>query len=312
MIPLKSRMDQIHLRSARCTWANGIWWQPQNNYAMQEVFQQLQANMELSLEKTNLIPDPVQRYDRRIKLVSKAIDELKDLISSYIFQSTDEEIHYFKTLCPVFYSRHFYFIKVYDIELLKCSEGKKSLRWKYDHDLREIELFFTQNRELCKYFYGSQTYLDEQLFTRRNRHRGVIEDLSPVIDANFTLASYKVSWIIANQKYRCYLEKEITRLEHTDENVQGKQAVKDLITLGISKSYLVEEIVALQLAGLIYVNGEPASLSWLTEQAELLLNTNLKDFKSLDYANRGRKKESTPLLTSMIKKYIDRANRLNE
>src|SRR5260221_841507 len=91
-----------------------------NNYkkcsAMQERIQQLQANMELGLEETNLIPDPVQRYDRCVKLISKAIDELKGLIASYTFQSTDEEIYYFKTACPVFYSKHFYFIKVYDIE----------------------------------------------------------------------------------------------------------------------------------------------------------------------------------------------------
>lgn len=279
---------------------------------MQEVIQHLQANMELSLEEANLIPDPVQRYERCIKLVSDVIGELKRLIASYTFQSIDEETHYFKTLCPVFYSKHFYFIKVFDIELLKRSASKKNLRRKYDHDLREIELFFGQNRELSKYYYGRLTNLDEQLFTRQNGHQGVIEDLSPVIDANFTLASYKISWIIANQKYRYYLEKELNRLDHPDQNWQARHSDKDVITLGVSKSYLVEEIVALQLAGIIYVNGQPASLAWLTEQAELLLHTDLKDFKSLDYANRSRKKELTPLLTGMIKKYLDRANRLNE
>ena len=280
---------------------------------MQEVIQQLQANMELSLEETNLIPDPVQHYDRCIKLVSKAIEELKGLVRLYIFQNVDEEIHYFKSVCPVFYSKHFYFIKVYDIELLKCSAGKKNLRWKYDHDLREIELFFAQNRDLSKYYYGSLTYLDEQLFTRRKGHQGVIEDLSPVIDANFTLASYKISWIIANQKYRCYLEKELKRLDAPlGDTIDSSTVDRDKVTLGSTKSYLAEEIVALQLAELIYVNGQPASLAWLTEKAEQVLHTDLKDFKSLDYANRSRKKDLTPLLTSMIKKFLDRANRLNK
>ncbi|WP_431217156.1 RteC domain-containing protein [Puia sp. P3] len=279
---------------------------------MQEVFQQLQANMELSLEETNLIPDPVDRYGRCIKVVCQAIDEIKGLISSYIFQTADEEIHYFKDICPVFYSKHFYFTKIYDIELLKRSAGKKNLRWKYDHDLREIELFFIQNQGLTKYFYGSLTYLDEQLFTRRNGHQGIVEDLSPVIDPNLTLSTYKVSWIIANQKYRSYLQKELHRLDHPTEYIGDNKTRKDVISLGVSKSYLAEEIVAIQLAELIYVNGQPASLAWLTEQAELLLHTDLKDFKSLDYANRNRKKELTPLLTSMIKKYMDRANRLNK
>jgi len=281
-------------------------------HAMQEVFQQLQAKMELSLEETNLIPDPVERYGRCIKLVSESIDEIKGIFSSYTIRTLEEEIHYFKDICPVFYSRHFYLTKVYDIELLKRSAGKKNLRWKFDHDLREIELFFTQNQGLSKYFFGNLTYLDEQLFTRRNGQQGLIEDLSPVIDPNFTLATYKVSWIIANQKYRSYLQKELHRLDHPDENTEENKMRRDVISLGVSKSYLAEEIVALQLSELIYVNGQPASLAWLTEQAELLLHTDLKDFKSLDYANRNRKKELTPLLTSMIKKYLDRASRLNK
>ena len=188
---------------------------------MQDRIQQLQANMELGLEETNLIPDPIQRYDRSIKLISKAIEDLKSFIGSYAFQNTAEEILYFKTLCSVFYSPHFYFTKVYDIELLKRSAGRKNLHRRYDHDLKEIELFFAKNNDLCKYHYAGLTYLDEQLFTRKNGHQWIIEDLSPVIDANFTLASYKVSWIIANQKYRCYLEKELKRLDDPLDDTTG-------------------------------------------------------------------------------------------
>ncbi len=267
----------------------------------------------MGLEETSLIPDPIQRCDRSVKLISRAIDELKSFMASYRFQNPAEEIHYFKTVCPSFYSKHFYFIKVFDIELLKCSAGKKNLHWKYDHDLREIELFFNQNSDLCKYYYGSLTYLDEQLFTRRNSHQGVIDYLSPVIDANLTLATYKVSWILANQDYRHYLENELKRLDAPLADTREPSSVsKDEVRLGSSKSYLVEEIVALQLAELIYVNGRPATLAWLTEKAEELLHTDLKEFRSLDYANRSRKKEMTPLLSVMIKKYIDRANRLNK
>ena len=266
--------------------------------------------MELSLEETNLIPDPVQRYDRSRKLVRKTIDELKGFATSNAFQSTSEEIQYFKTVCPIFYSKYFYFNRVYHVEVLKRSAGKKSLRWMYNHDLREIELFFSQNQDMCMYYYENLSHRDEELFTRQSSRQGIIEDLSPVIDANFTLASYKISWIIANEKYRCYLEKECKRLDNPQEEVEESHVDEDEVTLGSSKSFLAEEIVALYLAGIIMVNGEPASLAWLIKKAEKVLNTDLKDFKSLDYANRGRK-DMTPLLTSMIKKYNDRAKRLN-
>lgn len=278
---------------------------------MLEVFQQLLAKMELSLEETNLILDPVQRFDRCSKLVIRAIDQLKGYINSYSFRSPEEEIHYFKTVCPAFYSKHFYFTKVYNIERLKRSARKKNLRKTYNHDLKEIELFFSQNKETCDYYYENLTYRDDEFFRRERRLEGVIEELSPVIDVNLTITSYKISLIIANEKYRVYLQGELKQLDSPEELVQVSDVTKDQVTLGISKSFLVEEIVALQLSGLIKVNGEPASLAWLTKKAEQLLNTDLKDFKSLDYANRGRK-DITPLLSSMIKKSNDRANRLNK
>src|SRR5579859_920381 len=218
---------------------------------MQEVFQQLQANMELSLEETNLIPDPVKRYDRCLKLVNEAIDELKAHIASHPFQSTAEEIHYFKTVCPVFYSKHFYFTRVYVIERLKRSARKKNLRKTYIHDLKEIELFFSQNIEICDYYYEALAYRDQEFFTRQSRHEGIIEELSPVIDANLTIKSYKISLIIANEKYRAYLEDEIKRLDNPEEVAQTSDVDKDEVSLGISKSFLVEQIVALQLSGLI-------------------------------------------------------------
>jgi len=278
---------------------------------MLEVFQELQANMELGLEETNLILDPVHRFERCTKLVIRAIDQLKGLVNSYSFQSPEEEIHYFKTVCPAFYSKHFYFTKLYAIERLKRSARKKNLRKTFNHDLKEIELFFSQNKETCDYFYESLTYRDHEFFRRDWTHEGVIEELAPVIDVNLTITSYKISLIVANEKYRVYLQDELKRLDSPGEIVDVSDVTKDEVTLGISKSFLVEEIVALQLSGLIKVNGEPASLAWLTKKAEQLLNTDLKDFKSLDYANRGRK-DITPLLSSMIKKSNERANRLNK
>jgi hypothetical protein len=278
---------------------------------MLEVIQQLQANMELGLEETNLILDPVHRFERCTKLVIRAIDELKALVNSNSFPSPEEEIHYFKAVCPSFYGNHFYFTKVYAIERLKRSARKKNLRKTFNHDLKEIELFFSQNKETCDYFYESLTYRDQELFRRDGSHEGVIEELSPVIDVNLTITSYKISLIIANEKYRVYLQDELKRLDSPGETIDFSAVTKDEVTLGISKSFLVEEIVALQLSGLIKVNGEPASLAWLTKKAEQFLNTDLKDFKSLDYANRGRK-DITPLLNLMIKKSNDRANRLNK
>src|SRR5579859_6949512 len=169
-----------------------------NLCAMQEEIRKLQARMEVELEEIGRVGNPIERYTLSITRVHHSIQELRAFLGSYTFENKNEEINYFRSVCPEFYSKHFYFTKVYNIELLKSSTSKESLRSVYEHDLKEIDLFFIHNNDFCRYYFSGSTYLDEQLFTRHDGNRWPYDDLSPVMDSNFSIASYKVSWIIAN------------------------------------------------------------------------------------------------------------------
>jgi hypothetical protein len=53
------------------------------------------------------------QYKTSIQLCKKAMAKLKNYISSYSFESKEEEIYFFKVLKPQFYSKYIYFINVY-------------------------------------------------------------------------------------------------------------------------------------------------------------------------------------------------------
>jgi hypothetical protein len=77
-----------------------------------------------------------------------------------------------------------------------------------------------------------------------------------------------------------------------------------------SKSDLAEIIILLHLSESIMIDSNPISIVQLVELTELIFEVDLKDFKSLDYANRSRKKDITPFANGMIQRYNDRASRL--
>jgi hypothetical protein len=278
---------------------------------MQAQIQTLLANLELSLEEINGEKDPIQKAYRAIEVISRSIEELRSLSSKFVFQSKLEEIQYFKITLPSFYYKFFYFSKVHEIEVLKKGKSRDTLRHDFDYELKEIEQFYNRNNDFFRYYYSSSTDLDEQIYSRNNRSFWPFENLVPIIDGNFSIASYKISWLMAYEKYRLYLEKEIDRLNNPQTDEEQKKTSPSFEWKG-GKSFIVEGIVSLAGTELIWIDGKPASTIQLTEQAERLFHLDLKDFNHLDYSNRLRKKDISPFLNLLLKYYNDRANRLNK
>ena len=52
-----------------------------------------------------------EQYKASIILCKKAMAKLKNYISSYSFENTEDEIYFFKIIKPQFYSKYIYFIK---------------------------------------------------------------------------------------------------------------------------------------------------------------------------------------------------------
>lgn len=140
-----------------------------------------------------------------IALCKKALGILKRFLTGYFFESLDEEIHFFKIVKPVFYSKYIYYIKVYNYQIKKPVGSEQVLTEFITTELADLKHFFDQNQTFYQYFRSGSTRLDTCYFTRGNFDvYAEIEDFQG--DETFTTShDYKISKVIANERYQEFL-----------------------------------------------------------------------------------------------------------
>ncbi|HEY4334967.1 MAG TPA: RteC domain-containing protein, partial [Puia sp.] len=243
-------------------------------------------------------------YDHRARIVKHSIIELKRYIATYPFADQAAEIYCFKHVMPFFLSQYFYFGKVYNAESKRITCGQESFYHFLEDELRKIENRFLQYGNFCQYYYRGSDTLDAQYYTRASWE--IWEDQSQFPDDNSSLGSYKASWIMADERYREYLRRELQRpLLQAAQTAQAPPA-KWAGTI----SDAVELLVALQETGSVTVENQPATLVQVKERFQLFVDIDLKDINDTDYKNRSRKKQAAPYLSKLLAKYTERFNRL--
>jgi hypothetical protein len=270
---------------------------------MQAFVKKLQGQLEKELDSVDPGQNAIKGYDHRIRIINKYINGLKEYICEHPFSDLSVEIHYFKHIAPAFYSQHLYFIKLYNLELCRISSCAAEFIKHAEHELQEIEVFFKENNAFCKYFHSGNSFLDEKYFTRSAREHWM-DDLSTVIDEDFCVASYRASWMLANDRYRKYLTQQLS----SPDPLQNAGTANTKWTGTVSEA--VELLVALQASGLIEIDNQPATLIQLKERFRLFAELDIRDISDTDHTNRQKKKQSTPFLARLTAKYIDRMNHL--
>lgn len=110
--------------------------------------------------------DIVAKSQRLSTICKKAVDDLRFYILKNGFEHINEEIHFFKHINPHFLSKLYYHIKVYNIEL-NLGVGNYKTQIKYFKDeLRKIDHYCNNNKEIWTYHSRGETDRDHQYFTR--------------------------------------------------------------------------------------------------------------------------------------------------
>jgi hypothetical protein len=153
-----------------------------------------------------------EQYRASIKVCKKAMAKLKNYVSSYAFESVVEEVHFFKEVKPQFYSKYIYFINVHNFLLQKPTGGENIQRDYIQMHLAELKTFFDHNRAFYSYYRSRMTQMDEIYYTR-----GVFDVHAELEDFEedeqySTSHDYKLSKIIANEKFQGYLNLELAKL----------------------------------------------------------------------------------------------------
>jgi hypothetical protein len=148
----------------------------------------------------------------RIRICKKAMNKLKSYMTTYGFESTEEEIHFFKNVKPRFYARYIYFVGLFNYNIQRPLGTEEIQRDYIRHQLDGIKRFFDQNRAFYQYYRAGMTQMDPTYFARGGfRVQAEIEDFEE--DKQFSTShDYKLSKLMANERYQEYLLAELARL----------------------------------------------------------------------------------------------------
>ena len=158
----------------------------------------------------------IDQYRDSNKVSKKAMNKLKNYISSYAFESKAEEVNFFKEIKPKFYSKYIYFINIHNYLLQQPTGGERIQRDYIEMHLAELKTFFDHNRAFYSYYRSGMNQLDEIYFIRGEFDvHAELEDFEE--DEQYsTTHDYKLSKIIANEKFQDYLKLELAKIGHEE------------------------------------------------------------------------------------------------
>lgn len=233
-------------------------------------------------------------YKASVLICKKAMNKLKRYMATFAFESTRDEVVFFKTVKPQFYSMYIYFVNLYNFSVQR-PVGSKEIQESYIRmHLSGIQTFFDLNRAFYAYYRAGMTQLDAAYYTRGGFDvHAELEDFEE--DELFSTShDYKLSKIIANERFQEFLELELLKLGASPETIL--LPFRRMNWTG-SQSDAVELIYALKAQGA--VNHGNVDIAELVTLWEYIFQCELKEVyhKILDIP---RRKKHIPVFLSKL------------
>jgi hypothetical protein len=254
------------------------------------------AAMENQLDEVSLNAGmPIEQLKESIKVCKKAMAKLKSYISSYSFESVEEEINFFKEVKPKFYGKYIYFINVYNFIMQKPLGGDEILKEYIIYELTDLKRFFDHNQAFYQYYRSASSQMDEIYFTRGGFDVHLeLEDFEED-ELYSTSHDYKLSKIMANEKYQQYLNLELQKIIH--QEVQPQETIELPLTWTFNKTDLVELIYALVARG-VFNNGN-SDIKTVVSVFQTVFKVDLGSYYHKYTDITRRKKERTSFLDKL-------------
>tara|TARA_R110002124_G_scaffold274118_2_gene443852 strand:- start:274 stop:1113 length:840 start_codon:yes stop_codon:yes gene_type:complete len=175
---------------------------------------------EFELEIENIINtyfDTIIHAKQALLYIEKKLKELFKWLKKYVFESVEDEIHFFKELKFKITSKYIFYKKILEIEFNSPTNNKKLKIRYYEEVLNTCYQFSNKDKEFYKYFRSGSSYNDHLYFIR-NSNKQIIN--SNIISINFdvklcTSHDLKVASIIANDILEIYLEEKIDEINNS-------------------------------------------------------------------------------------------------
>ncbi|MBD1362968.1 RteC domain-containing protein [Mucilaginibacter sp. ZT4R22] len=182
---------------------------------MNRIAEKFYAAMDNQLAEVTLSgQSPTEQYRTSIMICKKAMTKMKRFVSHYAFENVAEEIHFFKDVKPLFYSKYIYFINVYNFLMQYPAGGEEAVKTYINFHMADLQRFFDNNKAFYQYYRSGGTQMDEVYFTRGGFDVQMeLEDFEE--DEQYSTShDYKLSKIMANEKVQDYLNLELARIDN--------------------------------------------------------------------------------------------------
>ena len=252
----------------------------------------------IDMEDCNI---PIEDAFRMIEFTQKCLLELRDFFLKQKSLEISDEITFFKKMKPEILSKALYFNEIYNIELKRPNGSNEIQRVYYENELNSLTYFFNRNLDFYQYYRSNSTHLDKCYFVRSKTKLLLCIDSSQFIqDPLFSTGyDFKVAKILANEMLRIYLNKQMNRLERQLTINKNKELLPTSnIKWTGSKVAAIEFGYALHASSAI--NKGQTDVKEVMAFIETFFNIDLGDYYRTYIAIKGRKKDRTPFLNSLI------------
>jgi hypothetical protein len=209
-----------------------------------------------ALEETN----PVNRCLACIRASESAIARMKEMVVADPFRSKEEEIHHFKFEAPEVYGQLFYYLELVRMETDRAYTDAGSFLVALRRKKEALDEYFRAHDHICRYYYQGFDHFDEPMFVRRSVGQWSGDEIGAFIPPDFTIGTYWVSWIKANDRLRRWIQEE---LEPGDPTARAKQRKIRWVK---SRVDMLEVFCALHLDGCFGDRPIKEVMEWVEEQ----------------------------------------------
>lgn len=280
----------------------------------QNDFHEITSSLEAKIRKLDSSDDNFQNWIlAAINLCASAYNELRDSLVKNGFNSTKDEIQFFKVIKPKVLGEYLFYSKLFEIKtkmpVASIKKQKKFLR----SMIFQGQQFGKENDEFYQYYRSGSDHLDDKYFVRtkticRINPYHIAVDLFFSTSHDYTLATIK-----SNEKIIAYCTTAINNLRTQKLQMvshNGLMPAKTNLLWTGSKTALIEMIYAIHSTGV--VNNGKADIKELVNAFETILNIKLSRFYHTFFEMRLRKTDRTSFLDLMKKCLIKRMDDADE
>lgn len=258
---------------------------------------------EIHLVEESNLSEP-NNSSKGIKISRRYIQKLRVVVRENNFDSTQDEIDFFKIHKPYVYGRLKFFIKIHRYALEKPNGHTKRLRKHIEEQLINIEERRKSYLDFEKYYLQNQTTLDKYYFVRGKDSLELISETSHYYtDPEFSTShDNMVAQIIASELLINYYNSELSYLRRKELQPFNKNSpIKPIENLSwtANKTDLVELIYALQSSGAI--QGGNVEIKLMATICEKIFSLDLGNFYRTYLEIRERKMDRTRFINHLKK-----------